>query len=385
MKFRNLFAGMLAVTVMCGAPAFAEEQPQESTAAPTQAPSATPEVTATSEAILFTLAPSETPAETEQPTAEPSETPAETEQPTAEPSETPAETEQPTAEPSETPAETEQPIAEIVVPAYINVKADTDLYSDWSREHRIGKLTQDSVLLVTSVDELETGYVLSVKFDTEETLESEICASAYLRVAELLWLTESELIAFTQECALREPHMDDEFAVPLVEFEAAKPAETEAPTPEPTELPELDENLIPDETPAPTPSELPALEEELIPDAPTQEPTEAPVEEDKAEGETDEEEMEIVEDVPLNRFVSVSAAYNTETLQLGSEITLTAQLSGYENAAVACVWQYAAANSEGEIIGEWQDSENTDLSFTYELTAENLLTAWRMSVTVIYE
>lgn len=235
------------------------------------------------------------------------------------------------------------------------------------------------------MDELETGYVLCVEFDTEETLESEICASAYLRVAELPWLTESELIAFTQECALREPHMDDEFAVPLVTFEATEPAETEAPTPEPTELPELDETLIPDETPAPTPSELPALEEELIPDAPTQEPTEAPVEEDKAEGETNEEEMEIVEDVPLNRFVSVSAAYNTETLQLGSEITLTAQLSGYENAAVACVWQYAAANSEGEIIGEWQDSENTDLSFTYELTAENLLTAWRMSVTVIYE
>lgn len=372
MKFRNLFAGMLAIAVMCGTPAFAEEQPQESTVAPTQAPSATPEVTATSEAVLFTLAPSETPAESEQPTAEPNETPAESEQPTAEPSEIPAESEQPTAEPSATPAETEQP--EIVVPAYINAKADTDLYSDWSREHRIGKLTQDSVLLVTAVDELETGYVLSVVFDTEETLESEICASAYLRVAELPWLTESELIAFTQECALREPHMDDEFAVPLVAFESAKPAATEAPTPEPTELPELDEALIPDETATPAPT-LPALEEELIPDAPTEAPDETP-------GEAEEEEMEIVEDIPLNRFVSVSAAYNTEALQLGSEITLTAQLSGYENAAVSCVWQYAAANSEGEIIGEWQDSENTDLSFTYTLTAENLLTAWRMSVTV---
>ena len=48
-----------------------------------------------------------------------------------------------------------------------------------------------------------------------------------------------------------------------------------------------------------------------------------------------------------------------------------------------CCWQYAAADRDGNIVGEWQDAQSGTLTMSYELTAENLLTAWRMSVTVV--
>lgn len=82
------------------------------------------------------------------------------------------------------------------------------------------------------------------------------------------------------------------------------------------------------------------------------------------------------------KSVIVTTSYDTETLQLGSQITLTATLTGYEGLNYTCNWQYAAASSDGSIIGEWQNAQSGDLSFTYVLTEKNLLTAWRMCVTV---
>jgi len=82
------------------------------------------------------------------------------------------------------------------------------------------------------------------------------------------------------------------------------------------------------------------------------------------------------------KSVIVTTSYDTETLQLGSQITLTATLTGYEGLNYTCYWQYAAASSDGSIIGEWQNAQSGDLSFTYVLTEKNLLTAWRMCVTV---
>ena len=82
------------------------------------------------------------------------------------------------------------------------------------------------------------------------------------------------------------------------------------------------------------------------------------------------------------KSVIVTTSYDTETLQLGSQITLTATLTGYEGLNYTCYWQYAAASSDGSIIGEWQNAQSGDLSFTYELNEENLLTAWRMCVKV---
>ncbi|MGN1021189.1 MAG: SH3 domain-containing protein [Aristaeellaceae bacterium] len=83
------------------------------------------------------------------------------------------------------------------------------------------------------------------------------------------------------------------------------------------------------------------------------------------------------------RRVDIAVTRDTDTLQLGSQITLTASLTGYEETNYTCRWQYAAADRSGNIIGEWQDAPVEELSYTYTLSEENLLTAWRMCVTIV--
>ena len=97
----------------------------------------------------------------------------------------------------------------------------------------------------------------------------------------------------------------------------------------------------------------------------------APAGEDKQEAPVQEE-----------RQIRVSASYDTDELQLGSRITLTAKLKGYDGQSYTCCWQYAAADKEGNIIGEWQNAQSSALSYSYTLSEENLLTAWRMCVTI---
>ena len=95
-----------------------------------------------------------------------------------------------------------------------------------------------------------------------------------------------------------------------------------------------------------------------------------------------EDKQETEEPVQEERQIRVSASYDTDELQLGSRITLTAKLEGYDGQSYTCCWQYAAADKEGNIIGEWQNAQSSALSYSYTLSEENLLTAWRMCVTI---
>ena len=95
-----------------------------------------------------------------------------------------------------------------------------------------------------------------------------------------------------------------------------------------------------------------------------------------------EDKQETEEPVQEERQIRVSASYDTDELQLGSRITLTAKLEGYDGKSYTCCWQYAAADKEGNIIGEWQNAQSSALSYSYTLSEENLLTAWRMCVTI---
>lgn len=147
-----------------------------------------------------------------------------------------------------------------------------------------------------------------------------------------------------------------------------EPTEPEAPTPEPTETAEPAETAEPDETKEPDAEETPApTESPEATDTPV--PTESPVPTETP-----------APAVP--RSVGISAASDTDPLQIGSRITLTAELSGYDGLDYVCCWQAAAARSDGSIVGEWRNVQNGGQTFTYVLTEENLLTAWRVCVSV---
>ena len=87
------------------------------------------------------------------------------------------------------------------------------------------------------------------------------------------------------------------------------------------------------------------------------------------------------EEQPVERTILVSFTCDTEALRLGSRVTLTATLVGYEGLNYTCCWQYAAADAQGNIIGPWKKA-GEGLSYTYTLQEDNLLTGWRMCVTI---
>ncbi len=94
--------------------------------------------------------------------------------------------------------------------------------------------------------------------------------------------------------------------------------------------------------------------------------------------------VEPAEEAPAapERSINVSASWDTDELQMGSRVTLTATLAGYDGLNYTCRWQCAAADDAGNIVGEWQDAQADAYSIDYVLTQENLLTAWRLCVLI---
>ncbi|NLO84844.1 MAG: SH3 domain-containing protein [Clostridiales bacterium] len=92
---------------------------------------------------------------------------------------------------------------------------------------------------------------------------------------------------------------------------------------------------------------------------------------------SEEPVVEVVE-----RSVHVALHADTEELTIGSSVTLAATLNGYEEVQYDFVWQTAAIDELGNIIGDWQNTEIDTLEFSYTLAEDNLMAAWRMCVTI---
>lgn len=85
--------------------------------------------------------------------------------------------------------------------------------------------------------------------------------------------------------------------------------------------------------------------------------------------------------VQPKKEIRIAMDYDTETLQLGSTITLTAVLEGYEGMDYICTWQKAQADAHGAVVSDWQDTQQAE-TICYTLSPENLSTVWRVRVTV---
>ena len=156
-----------------------------------------------------------------------------------------------------------------------------------------------------------------------------------------------------------------------------QPMESAQPTEQPAE-PQPVEGAQPTEQPAEPqpmesaqPTEQPAAPQPVESAQPTVQP---------AEPQPVENAQPTEQPAEPARKVTILVSRDTEELQLGSQITLTAVLEGYEGVPYTCCWQYATADRDGNIVGEWQDAQTDVLSLSYTLTEDNLLTAWRLRV-----
>ena len=193
----------------------------------------------------------------------------------------------------------------------------------------------------------------------------------------------------TEQPAAPQP---EESAQPTEQPAEPQPVEGAQPTEQPTE-PQPMESAQPTEQPAAPqpvesaqPTEQPAAPQPVESAQPTEQPAAPqPVEsaqptEQPAEPQPVENAQPTEQPAAPARKVTILVSRDTEELQLGSQITLTAVLEGYEGVPYTCCWQYATADRDGNIVGEWQDAQTDVLSLSYTLTEDNLLTAWRLRV-----
>lgn len=381
--------------------------------------SALPEVSAEPEMSETTLEPeiSETTLEPEisETPALPEETPsASTDAPESEPTLDPALPEQseeplspetePSVEPSLEPTETPEPY----VSPYAEVSAGTILYRNRARTDQLGELLSDAIMLVREASVYEDGGVLyKAYFDTEQSIENGDYETAYFYSSSLKYLTqeqtEDSLSAVTVHQVDGKPIFKANVLYAEVSEETPEETPEETLSPEPTqeaEMPTLytvkyfdseGELMTAREVEGGKRIEAPALETEgFLGWYPCDEnggnvgataydftqPVESSV---YLRARTGEQEA-LPEETAAEQKISISMAYDTQTLQLGSRITLTAALEGYDDLNYTCYWQYAAADCDGNITGEWQNAQADTLSMSYTLAEDNLLTAWRMCV-----
>ncbi len=152
----------------------------------------------------------------------------------------------------------------------------------------------------------------------------------------------------------------------------------ETPDPDATETPEATEG---EETPDPDATETPeATEGEETPDpdaTETPEATEGEETPDTETTETPEVTEEEIDAMNPDRKVSFYVSWDGESApELGDQITLHAQLSGYEGLTYKIRWQVKRSG------GDWQDLGSYGETHTLTLTQENLDWLFRVAVDI---
>ena len=295
---------------------------------PTEAPTAPP-----------TAAPTEAPKPTEVPET-PAPAPVETEQPTQEPADTQEPAEQPTQEPTAAPESESTP--EPAKPTEVPFEADVRIVLRNEGDIYFGdRVTLSAVVTANAKYTVVWEYFNElaapgenpwVAVETGEFYSFDVDAASAVRV---------------YRAVVNGKAISDEFVLPEV---LERPAQT------PDEEPE--------ETPDETPDEQPA-EDEL----PNEEPDETPDAEPNEQPDGDAQDA--------GSSIRIYAIHDGETLNYGDEVTLVAELSGYDNAVVELQWQTSADEVE------WTDvPDATGERYTMTVTEESYTAFWRVLVTV---
>lgn len=308
---------------------------------------------------------------------------------------------------TEAPA-TEVPATEAYVyaPVYANIPSDTELFADKELTEALGELTGSEILYVVEKDAEQRLYMAA--FDTEETIKTKSVEIAWFTIdagAVIEWLTEEEAaaavetmtayrkangelvpyISFTYAETEEEPADEaetDESGLIIETLVAVEP-ETE-PAPETT--PEVDESGMIVEELAPVEDgledvdytfeetesadgykeELPAVEDEVIVPA---------VEDELAEENLVAVETPAEETPVATRSIDVTVSCE-QPAGIGSAVTLSMNLTGYEGAAYTMFWQCDKGAG-------WETVEGAnEASYTIVLDEENTQWLWRAGVEV---
>lgn len=395
--------------------AVAEVEKQETEAPATVAASpeaneeeAVEQVTSAPLAIEFTAEPegdangdSEKPDAAEQPGAatEPEESPA------ADASETEVPgTELPPADPTGAPEETVEATPEATIEVldehYAVVKDGTAVYADKACTQKLGEFAGTQTAWVDEVATYENGSLYEVRFDTEQSRGEAECEVGYFyaKAVERLTAAEGEQLA----AKLSDARIVGGVRIPQVSFRyEAQPEETEQPT-----APEgayIDGDSVNVRAAANADSERVAqldrytpvtvlgseksiwneiwyvvrfeggegyVHSDYVANAVAAEP------EETEEPEQDERTLaEIIEETNPERGITVNAAWDTDELAMGSTVTLTMDVVGYDGLTCTVFWQCDKGDG-------WETVSEGEMAFSFVADEENVHWQWRAGVNI---
>ena len=233
----------------------------------------------------------------------------------------------------------------------------------------------DKVTLNAVVEQANADYTVIWEFyNVEADVENgENPWVAFERGEICVFIANEKNAELTYRVVVNDTVISNTYNLPKVEARPAEDAGNEPDT-EPDPEPQATHPVI-EEVPMPT----------LAPDLAGRENNEASKKDEfnsELEDETaadPDEETEVGNEPELNpdRSIAIRVEYEGDAPSIGEEVTLVAELTGYDNAVYDLQWQTSKDNET------WSDVEGaTELRHAMTVTEENCLDYWRMIVTV---
>ncbi len=304
---------------------------------------------------------------------------------------------------------------------YVRIAGGTTLWQDRACTKPFARLTGTAEVWVPETKVSAKGYLIA--YDTKESRRDPIYLIAYVRAKDVTWLSESETAKLTAR--LEKDRVRREENVWITVIGLAEPEATSAPTPEktptpvpatpaPTEaamtpVPEAEQTPAPTERASAAPAKTPVYTAAPASPTPTPKPvrTAVPMPEATAvppmhnlgsqiatisDLEPDiatqsdlphawDDDMRAMLDAERpGRQLSIRCECADEVPVLGSEVTLHAEVTGYDGLIYRVIWEVDRMDGAGWVPVDGSD----DLTRVITVTAENLGWRWRIGVRMPY-
>ena len=355
------------------------------------------------ETPMLTQVPTEAPTQvpTEAPTQVPTEAPTQvpTEAPTQVPTETPtqAATEAPTQAATETPtqaateAPTQIPKEVMSDSSYALVDRETNIYQRniASEANILYTLKEKAVVFVVDKDadwarcafvepsshKISYGYIKVNRFDYLSNLEA-IDMIEKIKVDSNCVRLDKDIFLLPVEVSYPQGEIESMPTDALAESSGTTPTAT--PTAIPTDAPSVTPTITPSAAPAETPSTSPTIKPGVMPtEMPTEMPNETPIITPDVTPGIDCSWMGQIDELYPKRNIEVIAEWGDRPIELGLEVTLVANISGYEGLDTQVFWQVNRGKG-------WETIDESDsLTHAFTLDEENCLWQWRAGVAIL--
>ncbi len=320
---------------------------------------------------------------------------------------------------------------------YVRVGSGTTLWSDRACTVPLGRVSGTAYVWTPRTKVEQKAYL--VNYDTKASRHDPIFQEGYVRSRDVRWLSDEEETDLVKKLKRENARLEGELWIPVIQLWAIEEEETPEPTPteapatekpteapatkkptaapatekpaeapatkkptaapateKPAEAPTASPTAAPEPTPeddatdlAPVRTAVPAPQATLVPPMPTQDGIATPC--DLATGTdlaaaqedigiTDEQMRSMLDEYFPDRKLLIRYECAQEPVGVGSEVTLHAEVLGYDGLTYRVIWEVDRQDGAGWVSVAGPD----DMKRIFTVTEENICWQWRIGVKMPY-